>query len=246
MLGAVAPPFTIDIGPESGPILGGVPIPIFEVLFGSIFVYLVHRFYKSFRFGFVKSFPKTMWVFFPVLVTIIVNIITSTSLKVLFSELPIGQLFISVVFSFIGALIVGFFEEILMRGAMFNLFMNTFKQSKHCVLLSATLSSLLFGLTHLGNLSSGANLTYTIYQVFYAAAMGFLFCMAYVKYQSLLIPIGMHVSIDFFDFLFNISGEPSMNSIQWVPITLIIVFLFCGIGLYKTIDTTSNSLGFQE
>lgn len=246
VLSLVAPPLTIVIGNDSNPNIGGIPVPIFELVLGLFFIYSIRKLFKGFRFGFSKFDIKTGWIFFPVILTVVINVVTSNSLNALFHQLPVGQILVALLFSFIGALIVGFFEETLARGALFNFFMSVFKNSKFNLLLSSIISSVLFGVIHLGNLLGGATIGYTIYQVVYATAMGFVFSMAYVKYQSLFIPIVMHSIIDFSDFLFNFTGEPSMVGIQWAPIILTLVYIICGLILYKSTNESLNLLGFKE
>lgn len=243
----MVPTIFIPVTNSTNKVLGAVSVPVFEFLIGILFVFIIKKGYKGYRFGFNKPKIKlSMYILLPVIITVLVNIITSTSMNSLIHKMPVSEILVAIFSSIIGALMVGFFEEILMRGALFNFFMNAFKHSKFCILLSSIISSIIFGLMHLVNLSGGSNLGYTLYQVVYATAMGFVFSMAYIKYQSLLVPIGMHAFIDFSDFLFNFTGEPIMNGTQWVPFILTIIFIICGIGLYKTTDISNNSLGFQD
>ena len=83
---------------------------------------------------------------------------------------------------------VGFLEEVIFRGLLFNAMRNdSFKAA-------VTVSSLTFGIGHIINLinGSGAELLPNLLQVVYATAAGFMFVMIYVKTESLILCILTH------------------------------------------------------
>ena len=85
-------------------------------------------------------------------------------------------------------LCVGFLEEVIFRGLLFEAMR---KDSERAAIL---VSSVTFGIGHIINLinGSGAELVPNLLQVVYATAAGFLFVMLYCHTQSLIVPIVTH------------------------------------------------------
>ena len=85
-------------------------------------------------------------------------------------------------------LCIGFLEEMIFRGFLFNAMV------KDGVKSAIIVSSVTFGIGHIVNLvnGSGAELLPNILQVIYAVAIGFAFVMIYYKTKSLLPCIVTH------------------------------------------------------
>lgn len=85
-------------------------------------------------------------------------------------------------------LCVGFLEEIIFRGLLFEAMR---KDNEKAAII---ISSVTFGIGHIINLinGSGADLITNLLQVIYATAAGFMFVMMYKKSKSLLACIGAH------------------------------------------------------
>ena len=100
---------------------------------------------------------------------------------------------------------VGFLEEVIFRGLLFN------AMRKDNVKAAIIVSSITFGIGHIINLfnGSGAELLPNLLQVIYATAAGFMFVMIYYKTESLLVCIGAHG-------LFNALSVFSNESVQTV------------------------------
>ena len=83
---------------------------------------------------------------------------------------------------------VGFLEEVIFRGLLFN------AMRKDGVKSAILVSSLTFGMGHIINLfnGSGAELLSNLLQVVYATAAGFMFVMIYYKTESLIVCIVAH------------------------------------------------------
>jgi uncharacterized protein len=96
---------------------------------------------------------------------------------------------------FILALAVGFVEEVFFRGLMLRALLLRGRWQ------AVIISSLFFGIAHLFNLASGANLAATLLQVVYAFAIGLMFATLAVRTQTILPLIVIHSLIDFFGFL---------------------------------------------
>lgn len=85
-------------------------------------------------------------------------------------------------------LCVGFLEEIIFRGLLFNAMREGSERA------AVIVSSLTFGIGHIINLvnGSGAELVPNLLQVVYATAAGFMFVMMYCKSKSLIACIAAH------------------------------------------------------
>ena len=87
---------------------------------------------------------------------------------------------------------VGFVEEVIFRGLLFN------AMRKDGLTSAVIVSSLTFGVGHIVNLfnGSGAQLVSNLCQVGYAAAVGFLFVILFLKTGSLLPCIVTHSAVN--------------------------------------------------
>jgi membrane protease YdiL (CAAX protease family) len=85
-------------------------------------------------------------------------------------------------------LCVGFLEEVIFRGLLFE------AMRKESVKVAIIVSSVTFGFGHIINLinGSGAQLLPNLLQVIYATAAGFMFVMMYYKSKSLIVCIASH------------------------------------------------------
>ncbi|MBQ3015684.1 MAG: CPBP family intramembrane metalloprotease [Clostridia bacterium] len=85
-------------------------------------------------------------------------------------------------------LCVGFLEEVIFRGLLFE------AMRKDNVKVAIIVSSVTFGIGHIINLinGSGAELLPNLLQVLYATSAGFMFVMMYYKSKSLLVCISAH------------------------------------------------------
>lgn len=91
-------------------------------------------------------------------------------------------------FYVLAMLCVGFLEELIFRGLLFE------AMRKDNVKAAIIVSSITFGIGHIINLinGSGADLLSNLLQVVYATAAGFMFVMVYYKSKSLLVCIAAH------------------------------------------------------
>ena len=126
-----------------------------------------------------KSTLKSMIFYLPIIVMLSVNLWGGVTLNysVLESVLCVLTMFL-----------VGFLEEIIFRGLLFN----AIKTSS--VKWAIIVSSVTFGIGHIINLINGSSvdLLPNILQVVYATTAGFMFVMIYLKSQSLIVCILSH------------------------------------------------------
>ena len=106
----------------------------------------------------------------------------------------------SIGLAFLHALSPGFGEEMLFRGLGISNFMRTVKSEKRIYVIF-WLSSLTFGFAHASNMISGAALSTSIIQSFYAVGIGLLLGAVYLRTGNLLPTIIAHFCLDFMEFV---------------------------------------------
>lgn len=111
-------------------------------------------------------------------------------------EIIKSNLLIAPLYTFFGTCIFApIVEEIVFRGAIFSSLRN-----KYSFLISAMVSSLIFGSIHL--MSSIANMQWTdLVYIFLYGGMGYILAYNYEKSESIFVPIGIHFANNLFAFL---------------------------------------------
>ena len=147
---------------------------------------------------------KNYLYFIPLMVIVSANIwngihITNTKQEILFYILTMCN--------------VGFIEEVIFRGFLFNM------MAKSNVKRAIIVSSLTFGMGHIVNLLNGAELISTLLQIGYAFAIGYLFVTIYYRSKSLIPCIIAHAVFNSLS-VFNIVNTFSRYII---PVILMIV-----------------------
>ena len=124
---------------------------------------------------------------------------------------------IETVLYMLSMLCVGFLEELIFRGFLFN------AMAKNGVRSAIIVSSLTFGIGHIINLinGSGAELLPNLLQVVYAVAVGFAFVMIYYKTKSLLVCIATHSLFNAASAFANETITDTQNVISAILIALI-------------------------
>lgn len=84
----------------------------------------------------------------------------------------------------------GFLEEIVFRGFLFKM------MEKDNVKTAMRVSALTFGIGHIANLLTGADVVQTLMQICYATAIGFLFVIIFYKSKSLVPCIITHAIVN--------------------------------------------------
>jgi membrane protease YdiL (CAAX protease family) len=147
----------------------------------------------------------------------------------------------------ISTLAVGIFEELAFRGIIFPLLIKSFSKSKRPILISAVLSSFLFGIVHFINLfSQPENIIGITSQVFFATAIGVFFCGLMVRTENILIPCIIHALINFSfgagelkPSIEEISSAGEASGIKWssvIPTTIFFTIIFIG-GIYMILKS---------
>lgn len=122
-------------------------------------------------------------------------------------------------------LCVGFLEEVIFRGLLFN------AMRKEGVKSAIIVSSLTFGIGHIINLfnGSGAELLPNLLQVIYATAAGFMFVMIYYKTDSLIVCIVAH---GVFNALSVFANEAALSDTMRILSCIFLMVVCGGYGAY--------------
>lgn len=104
----------------------------------------------------------------------------------------------SMAIALIRAMAPGFGEEIMYRGLGVANYMRKIKSAGQIKTIF-WLSSIVFGLIHLGNILMGGDPMSVVIQAIYAIGVGMLFCAVYLRTGNLWPTIIGHWSVDFFE-----------------------------------------------
>ena len=123
---------------------------------------------------------------------------------------------------------VGFVEEVIFRGLLFN------AMRKDGLKSAVIVSSLTFGIGHIVNLfnGSGAQLLSNLCQVGYATAIGFLFVILFLKTGSLIPCIVTHSAVNALSVFANEGGITAAQEI-FSAITISVIALAYSVYLLK-------------
>ena len=126
-----------------------------------------------------KASTKSMLYYIPILVMLTAN---------LWYGVTLNYDALETVLYILAMLCVGFLEEVIFRGLLFE------AMRKDGTRAAIIVSSITFGIGHIINLinGSGVELLPNLLQVIYATAAGFMFVMMYYKSKSLIVCIVAH------------------------------------------------------
>ena len=160
--------------------------------------------------------PQTMLFYIPLLIMLSVNLWCGVSMNLSIFE---------TVLYILSMFCVGFLEEIIFRGLLFE------AMRKDNVKSAIIVSSLTFGVGHIVNLvnGSGTELLANLLQLVYATAAGFMFVMIYYKSKSLLLCIAAH---GIFNALSVFSNEANISDRMQILSAVFLSLITGGYGLY--------------
>jgi membrane protease YdiL (CAAX protease family) len=182
-----------------------------------ILLFLIKRYNETEKYGLCRfqGNARQFLYFLPLIAVSTTNLWGGFALK--FSP-PETALYI------ISMLCVGFIEEVIFRGFLFKALCN--KSEKTAFIIS----SLTFGIGHIVNLLSGAELMSTLLQIAYATAIGFMYTAVFYKGKSLIPCIISHAVINMTSaFTVEPEGTPAIIS----AIVLIVISVGYAIILLK-------------
>lgn len=133
------------------------------------------------------------------------------------------------------ALAAGIGEETIFRAVPIAMMMKNKVDNKRIIVV-VVLSSILFSLMHLSNMSEGAILSTTLVQVVACISTGILYAGIYLRSGSILLPMLAHFFHDYINFMLpaqatGIMTQTSFSAMEMIPeVVMFIVEL--GIGIY--------------
>ena len=187
-----------------------ITLPILLVLTVILFLF-IKRNNLTEKYGFCKAdvAASKMLFYIPVIILLTAN---------MWYGFRVNMSLLETILYILSMLCVGFLEELIFRGLLFNAMLINGKNSAIIV------SSVTFGVGHIINLinGSGAELLPNLLQVVYAIAVGFMFVMIYYRTKSLLPCIITHGVFNALSAFVNETGLTSKEQIiSCVLITLI-------------------------
>lgn len=193
--------------------IGVLKIATFPVLLLlSVILYLFIRKFDLFKkYGLCKSRTpiSDMLFYIPLLILLTANFWFGAAVNVSSLE---------TVLYILSMLCVGFLEEMIFRGFLFN------AMAENGINSAIIISSVTFGIGHIVNLfnGSGADLLPSILQIIYAIAIGFTFVMIYYRTKSLIPCIITHGIFNAFSVFANEAAmTPQRQIISGAMITII-------------------------
>ena len=212
VLASMGDNISADIG-----VLKIVTLPILIFLSAILFLF-VKKNGLSEKYGLCKSeIPASKMIFYiPLLILLTANLWYGVTLNVTPLE---------TVLYILSMLCVGFLEEMIFRGFLFN------AMAKDGVKSAVIISSVTFGIGHIVNLvnGSGAELLPNLLQVIYAVAIGFAFVMIYYKTKSLVPCILTH---SIFNSLSAFANEAVMTPQKQIISGVLLAIIAGGYAIY--------------
>lgn len=139
-----------------------------------------------------ESFLKSMKKGWPLYIIMLFSIIPNMALSVLEHGINKTNLITLALY----CICIGIYEEFLCRGWLQNEFIERFGNDRKGVIKSIVISSLIFGLMHLSNISVQSTFD-TILQIINALSMGMLLGSIYYKSNNIWTVIVLHALWDF-------------------------------------------------
>lgn len=162
---------------------------------GALFIALIFRlyFYKDGYKGILNG-HKIGWAFLMMLPFLAVHY---TGSFISWGQFGLSGKFVTALLT---ALAPGFGEEMAFRGLGVANFMRRAKDGKS-IRVIFWLSSVVFGLVHITNITAGGDPFSCAVQSVYAIGVGMLFCAVYLRTGNLWPTIIAHASVDYLEFL---------------------------------------------
>ena len=160
--------------------------------------------------------PKQYLYFIPLVMLMSVNLIGGINIELSIIEIVIYML---------SMVCVGFLEEIIFRGFLFQMI------AKDNIKAAIIVTSITFGIGHIINLLNGAELIPTLLQICYAITTGYLFAVILVKSKSIWPQIITHSVVN----ALSVFNAENFITMYISPVILIIVPLIYALYLNKNI-----------
>lgn len=186
---------------------------LFTLIIGIIISLILLFFLKKYNllstYGLKKSdiHPKLMLFYIPCFIMLILNLYLGVTLN--FSPLE-------TIFYILSMFLVGFLEELIFRGLLFN------TMKKDSLQVAIIVSSITFGIGHIVNLFNGSsNIILTILQIIYATSAGFMFVMIYYRSNSIIPCIIFHALFNGLSAFTKKTSDIFLNILSCILLTII-------------------------
>lgn len=220
VLMSIADSLSVYIGVEKS-----VTLPVGIFLSALLFVFLLRNgLLDTYGICVPKCSAKSMLYYIPVVVMLTANFWCGVAMNY-------GAL--ETMLYILTMLCVGFLEEIIFRGLLFNAMIKD--NTKAAIIVS----SLTFGIGHIINLvnGSGTDLLPNVLQIIYATAAGFMFVMIYYKSRSIVVCIASH---GIFNALSAFSAEASQSTEVMVVTAVLLTVITGSYAIYLAINARKN------
>ena len=198
-----------------------ITLPILLVLTVILFLF-IKRNNLTEKYGFCKAdvAASKMLFYIPVIILLTAN---------MWHGFRVNMSLLETILYILSMFCVGFLEELIFRGLLFNAMLKNGKNSAIIV------SSVTFGVGHIINLinGSGAELLPNLLQVVYAIAVGFMFMMIYYRTKSLLPCIITH---GVFNALSAFANETGLTSKEQIISCILITLISGAYALYIALE----------
>lgn len=198
-----------------------ITLPILLVLTVILFLF-IKRNNLTEKYGFCKAdiAASKMLFYIPVIILLTAN---------MWHGFRVNMSLLETILYILSMLCVGFLEELIFRGLLFNAMLKNGKNSAIIV------SSVTFGVGYIINLinGSGAELLPNLLQVVYAIAVGFMFMMIYYRTKSLLPCIITH---GVFNALSAFANETGLTSKEQIISCILITLISGAYALYIALE----------
>ena len=134
----------------------------------------------------------------------------------LYLGIALNYTLIETIFYILSMFLVGFLEELIFRGLLFN----TLKRDS--LKTAIIVSSITFGIGHIVNLFTGSSdIILTLLQIIYATSAGFMFVMIYYKTNSIIPCIVFHSLFNGLSAFSKGTNDILINVLSCIILTII-------------------------
>lgn len=205
-----------------------ITLPILFVLSLILFLF-IKRNNLSEKYGFCKAdiAASKMLFYIPVIILLTAN---------MWYGFRLNMSLLETILYILSMFCVGFLEELIFRGLLFNAML---ENGKHFAII---VSSVTFGVGHIINMinGSGAELLANLLQVVYAIAVGFMFVMIYYRTKSLIPCIITH---GVFNALSAFANETDISSKEQIFSCVLITLISGGYAIYIYMKSSPKHVG---
>ena len=198
-------------------------IIISNIMVRSIGGFIVLYWMIIFGYGWVFKFHKGLYAFLIMIPGFLISINNFPIIAYFSDRASLTTPVYRVYLFLIECISVGFFEEIIFRGVLLIFLLKTFSKMKMNLIFSVVLSSMIFALSHIFNLFSGASYSDTFLQIGYSFLVGMMWAIMFLKTKNIWLTMLLHATFNFFgQVMFYLGDVNNRYDIYTVVITIIL------------------------